>query len=219
MKPLIAGFCLLVVASRIALADQPASQRWEKEIQAIEKADRANPPPEGAVVFVGSSTIRLWKSLAKDFPGEKVLNRGFGGCQIADCAYFADRVITVYKPRLVVLRAGTNDIQDGKTPEQVRDDFRAFVEKVRAKMPQVRIAYLSMNATPARWANVARERKANQLIRQYIAQGENLDYIDAGDATLGSDGKPRAELFVKDRLHFNAEGYKILASLVRSHLK
>ncbi len=133
--------------------------------------------------------------------------------------YYADRVVIPYQPRLIVLRAGGNDIHAGKTPEQVRDNFRVFVEKVRAKLPKIRIAYMTINATPARWANVQREKKANQLIKDYIAKGENLDYIDTFDATMGADGKPREELFVKDRLHFNTAGYKILASLARSHLK
>jgi lysophospholipase L1-like esterase len=161
----------------------------------------------------------MWGTLAPDFPKHKVLNRGFGGCQIADCTYYADRVIVPYRPRLIVLRAGGNDIHAGKSPEQVRDDFQAFVKQVRAKLPKVRIAYLTINATPARWANVEREKKANQLIKDYIDTGRNLDYIDTFDATMGADGRPREELFVNDRLHFNREGYKILASIVRSHLK
>ena len=74
---------------------------------------------------------------------------------------------------------------------------------MRAKLPETRIAYMTINATPSRWANVEREKKANQLIKDYVASGKNLDYIDTFDATLGADGKPREELFVKDRLHFN----------------
>ena len=206
---------LICTACQPAAAKQLGSQRWEQEIQAFEAADRANPPPQEAILFVGSSTIRKWTTLSQDFPEQKVLNRGFGGCQIADCTYFADRIVIPYTPRLIVLRAGGNDIHAGKTPEQVRDDFRAFVAKVRAKLPKVRIAYLTINATPARWANMEREKKANQLIKDC----ENLDYIDTFDATMGADGKPREELFAKDRLHFNAEGYKILTTMTRSHLK
>jgi lysophospholipase L1-like esterase len=209
---------LICAESQFAAAEQPGSRQWEREIQAFEAADRANPPPQGAILFVGSSTIRMWTTLAQDFPEHKVINRGFGGCQIADCTYYSERIVIPYKPLLIVLRAGGNDIQAGKTPEQVRDDFQTFVEKVRAKLPKVRIAYMTINATPARWANVEREKKANQLIKAYINKGENLDYIDAFDATMGADGKPREELFIKDRLHFNREGYKILASVTRNHL-
>ena len=212
-------FFLICTASQPAIADQPGSQRWEQEIRVFEAADRTDPPPRDAILFVGSSTIRFWKTLAQDFPEHKVLNRGFGGCQIADCTHYADRIVIPYKPRLIVLRAGGNDIHAGKTPKQVQADFQTFVDKVRAKLPKVRIAYMTINATPARWANVEREKKANQLIKDYIATGENLDYIDTFDATMGAEGRPREELFVKDRLHFNAEGYKILASTARSHLK
>ena len=212
-------FLMACVAPQTAPAQQPGSQQWEREIQAFEAADRTNPPPPGAILFTGASSIRMWTTLAQDFPEHKVINRGFGGCQIADCTYYADRIVVAYRPRLVVLRCGSNDLQAGKTPEQVRDDFQAFVEKVRAKLPKVRIAYMTINATPARWANVEREKKANQLIKDYIAKGENFDYIDTFDATMGADGKPRKELFVMDHLHFNREGYKILASVTRSHLK
>jgi len=211
--------CLLIGSTpQLIAAERPANPQWEREIKVFEAADRLHPPPHDAIVFVGSSTIRMWKTLAEDFPEYNVLNRGFGGCQIADCADYANRIVIPYRPRLIVLRAGVNDIAAGKTPEQVRDDFQAFVNKVRAKLPKVRIAYLEMNATPARWANVEREKKANRLIHDCVAKGDNLDYIDAFDATIGADGKPRAELFAGDRLHFNAEGYKILAAGVRSHL-
>jgi lysophospholipase L1-like esterase len=212
--------CLLTCAtSQLTGAEQPGGHRWEREIRAFEAADRVSRPAQDAILFIGSSTIRRWTTLTQDFPEYKVLNRGFGGCQIADCTYHADRIVIPYKPRLIILRAGGNDIHAGKTPEQVRDDFRAFIEKVRAKLPKVRIAYMTIDATPARWANVEREKKANQLITEYITRGENLDFIDTGDATMSAEGKPREELFVGDRLHFNAEGYKILALVVRPHLK
>jgi lysophospholipase L1-like esterase len=194
-------------------------ERWRKAIEAFEAADRANRPPQDAILFIGSSTIARWKTLAQDFPEQQVINRGFGGSQIADSVFYAERIVIAYRPRLIVLRAGGNDIQAGKTPEQVAADFKAFVEKVRAKLPDARIAYLTIDATPSRRRNAEREKKANQLIRDYVAAGKNLDYIDTSGAMLGADGKPREELFVKDRLHFNAEGYKILASVVRSHLK
>jgi len=132
----LAILCLLIYsASLLVGAERSGSLQWEREIQAFEAADRGNPPPQGAVLFIGSSTIRMWKTLAQDFPEHKVLNRGFGGCQIADCTYYADRIVVPYNPRLIVLRAGGNDIAAGKSPEQVRGDFQAFVDKVRAKLP------------------------------------------------------------------------------------
>jgi lysophospholipase L1-like esterase len=217
-------FALLVLpaASPFACAARSnAGNLWENEIKAFEKADRTKPPPAGAVLFVGSSTIRMWKTLSEDFPGQTVINRGFGGCQIEDCTFFADRIIAPYAPRLVVLRAGGNDINAGKSPERVFADFQAFVAAVRAKLPKVRIAYMTINATPSRWANAEREKKTNRLIEAYIKANPALDliFIDTFDATMGSDGRPRGELFLKDRLHFNADGYKILADRVRPFVK
>jgi lysophospholipase L1-like esterase len=199
-------------------AEKAGPERWEKTIAAFEAADKTNPPPQGAILFIGSSTIVRWKTLAQDFPEHAVINRGFGGSQIADSVFYADRIVIPYRPRMIVLRAGGNDIHAGKTPEQVAADFKTFVEKVRAKLPEVRMAYMPINASPSRWANAEREKQANQLIKAYITTGKNLDYIDAYDATLGADGKPREDLFVQDRLHFNAEGYKVLAAIVRKHL-
>jgi lysophospholipase L1-like esterase len=216
---LAAGLLGLTLAWQLGAAEKAGPERWRKAIEAFEAADKENPPPQGAILFIGSSTIVRWKTLAKDFPEHQVINRGFGGSQIADSVFYADRIVIPYRPRLIVFRAGGNDINAGKTPEQVAADFQAFVEKVRTKLPEVRVAYLTINASPARWKNVELEKKTNQLIKQYIASGKNLDYIDTFDATLGHDGKPREDLFAKDRLHFNEEGYKVLTSIVRDHLK
>ena len=225
-----AALSALVLFSLLATpalrADVPApkpaapkgSERWEKEIAAYEAADKTNMPAPGGIVFTGASGIRMWKTLASDFPGENVINRGFGGSEMADSAHFADRIVTPYKPRLVVVQAGGNDINAGKSPEQVLADFKAFVEKVRAKLPDTRIAYLSMNPSPSRWAQRDKQQKGNQLVKAYIDAGKNLDYIDFWGALLGPDGQPREDLFIADKLHNNAAGYKIRADVVRPHL-
>jgi lysophospholipase L1-like esterase len=195
------------------------SAKWEKEIQAFEAADKKQMPPEGAVLFTGASGIRMWKSLATDFPDQKVINRGFGGSEMADAVYFAERIVIPYMPRLIVIQAGGNDINNGKSPEQVLADFKAFVAKIRAKLPEVRIAYLSMNPSPSRWSQREKQQRGNQLVKDYIASEKNLDYIDFWDAMLGPDGQPREDLFIQDRLHNNAAGYKIRADIVRPHVK
>jgi len=226
----LATILLLAPSSRAAdpPADKPSatakpaassSAKFEKEIEAYEQADKKNPPPQGAVLFTGASGIRLWKTLVEDFPDQKVINRGFGGSEMADATYFADRIVIPYKPRLVVVQAGGNDINGGKSPEQVFADFKAFVTKVRAKLPDVRIAYLSMNPSPSRWSQREKQQRGNQLIKDFIAGEKNLDYIDFWGAMLGPDGQPREDLFVADRLHNNAAGYKIRADVVRPHLK
>ena len=213
------SIALLALLFLPLLSAQPSSNsKWEKDIQAFEAADKTNPPPVGAILFLGASTTRLWKSLARDFPEYTVINRGFGGSQTSDAVFFADRIAIPYKPRLIVLQEGGNDINAGKTPEQVLSDFIAFADKVRAKLPHVRIAFTSLNPSPARWFQAEAQKKANQLVKEYVAKGQNLDFIDLWDAFLGPDGQPQAELFVADRLHNNEAGYKVRADLVRPHL-
>ncbi len=201
-------------------SDQSASKRWEKDIEAFEAADKKSPPPQGAVLFIGSSSIRLWTTLAQDFPDTKTINRGFGGSELIDSVYFADRIVIPYKPRLIVLFAGTNDIAGGKKPEQVAADFQAFVKKVSAALPDTRIAFLSISPAPIRWSQADKQKEANRLIRKFIeANNKKLDYIDLWDQFLGPDGKPREDLFRADRLHNNTAGYKIRADVVRPYLR
>ncbi len=223
----VALACLLLVslAWQLAAAEQqeasrwPKSERFESAIQAFEEADKAQMPPENAILFTGASNIVGWKTLAKDFPEYKVINRGFGGSHIADCVFYADRIVIPYKPRMIVLRSGGNDINAGKTPEMVAADFKAFAEKVHARLPETRIAFWPMTPSIARLKNWDLEEKGNELIAEYIKTHKNLVYIDSAEATLGADGKPRAELFKPDGLHFNAEAYKLFAEIIRPYLK
>lgn len=200
-----------------AAAVPTSSWLWEDQIRAYEEADKINPPPQNAIVFVGASGIRKWHSLQQDFPDYTVLNRGFGGSQMVDSVHYADRIVIPYHPKLIVVQAGGNDLASGKSPQQVLADFKAFVQKVRAALPKTRIAFLSVNPSPERWALAARQQETNRLVKEYINIGSGLDYINFWDAMVGPDGKPRADLFC-DRLHNNAVGYKIRAAVVRSHL-
>lgn len=193
-------------------------EKWENEIAAFERMDRTQPPPKGAVLFVGSSTIRLWTTLAEDFPGQRVINRGFGGSEIVDSTHFAERIIFPYEPRAIFLRAGGNDLWAGKSPEQVFADFQEFVAKVRTKLPETDIVFISWSPTIARWKQADKEKKLNALVEQYTRQAPHLKYIDTYSMVLGPDGQPRAELFGPDKLHFNTEGYRLLASRVRPYL-
>lgn len=199
-----------------ATADEPLTgfAKWEKEIAAYEAADRKNPPPKGGVVFVGSSSIRLWKTLAQDFPQHRVLNRGFGGSEMADSVHFAERIVLPYEPRMVVVYAGGNDINNGRTPEQVFGAFKAFVVKVRAKLPDTQIAYISIAGNPKRWAQVERVKTANALVESYCKSEANLRFIDVFSQMLGPDGLPKPDIFVEDRLHMNAEGYKLWTAII-----
>jgi len=215
-------FSLVVAPGARLWAEPPAGPfaKWEKEISAFEEQDRQTPPPKGGIVFVGSSSIRKWTTLAEDFPHHHVLNRGFGGSQLIDSVHFADRIVIPYEPRLVVLYAGTNDIAAHKSAEQVFADFQAFVAKIHDKLPKTEIAYISNAGNPARWSQVEEVKKANALIEGYIKQHEQdgLQFINVFPRMLGSDGLPRPEIFGPDRLHMNPEGYKLWTEIVAPYL-
>jgi lysophospholipase L1-like esterase len=204
-------------------AAQPAAPvhdfaRWEKEIAAYESSDRTSAPPKGGALFIGSSTVRLWKTLPQDFLDHKVINRGFGGSEIVDATHFADRIIFPYEPRQIFLRSGGNDIHGGRLPAQVAADFADFVRVVRERLPNTEIIYIAVNPAPARWGENDKYRALNNIIRKMAVEMPRVSFIDAYDISLTTDGRGRPELFVADRLHFNAQGYKLLAERVRPYL-
>jgi len=189
--------------------------QWNAEIAAFQAGDRAHPPVPGAVLFIGSSSIRLWTSLAADFPEVRTLNRGFGGSEIADSTYFADRIVAPYHPRAIVMYAGDNDLETGNSPEQVRDDFAAFVRKARAVDPGVPIAFIAIKPSVARKALLAKIREANALVREYAATQEGVAYIDVFTPMLGKDGQPQPQWFIADGLHLNRRGYLLWINIIK----
>jgi lysophospholipase L1-like esterase len=192
--------------------------KWEKEIAAYEAADAKRAPEKGGIVFVGSSSIRMWKTLAQDFPKHRVINRGFGGSQIGDSTYFAERLIFPHEPRMIVMYAGGNDINAGATADQVAADFRSFVKKVRARLPEVEIAYISIAGNPKRWAQVEIVKRANGLIAEFCTTTPKLKFIDVFTHMLGPDGMPKPDIFLDDKLHMNDAGYRIWTEVVGKHL-
>jgi alpha-galactosidase len=216
MKTLTLFLAALALGSH-AHAQDPFAQ-WEPEIQKFEAADRHEKPAPGGIVFTGSSTIRMWETLAADFPGLPVLNRGFGGSQLDDAVHFADRIVIPYQPRMVLVYSGDNDLNAGKSPERVLADYRALVAKIHAKLPRTRIGYLSIKPSPSRWKLAPQMRAANALVKQFTATDPRLFYIDTFTPMLGPDGGPRPELFREDMLHMNPRGYAIWKAIVAPYL-
>lgn len=210
---------LALVLCAAAALGQNKTNSFEKEILAFEASDKTNPPPHHAALFTGSSSIRLWKTLAKDLPGYRVINRGFGGSHISDCIYFTDRIVLPYEPDVIVFYAGGNDIAAKKSAETVFHDFKEFVAKVRVKLPKTHIAYISIAGNPSRWSQVEQVRAANKLIRDFTATQEGLSFIDTFSQMMGADGTPQPDIFVADKLHMNEKGYAIWKRVVGEHLE
>jgi lysophospholipase L1-like esterase len=197
---------------------QERIDKWEPAIKAFEKRDAEKPPADGGIVFVGSSSIRRW-DLPK-WSGENApLNRGFGGSQIADVNFFAERTVLKYKPRAIVFYAGDNDIAAKVSAENVASHFEKFCKLVHAKLPAAKIAFIAIKPSPKRRALMDKQRAANALIRQQCEADKRLTFVDVWPAMLDSKGEPRAELFVEDKLHLSDAGYGLWTEILKPVLE
>lgn len=201
-----------------APAPKQRVSKLESRLLAWEQADREQPPAPGGIVFLGSSTIEFWTTIATDFPGQPVVARGVGGCTLRQVAAFAPRALGSQRPRLVVLYAGENDLaskRGGPTPEQVAADFDLTVKAIRGVVPTCRIVFLGIKPSPSRTKKHDAFAEANRLIAARCAAGENLRFVDTAPAVAGPDGEVDLTLFRRDRLHLNEAGYARLAELLR----
>ncbi len=198
-----------------------APDAWDWSIEKFEAEDRRHAPAPGAIVFTGSSSITFWKTLDRDMAPLPVLNRGFGGSKMHQVVHYADRTVIPYRPRAVVLFAGTNDIsgRHPRTAREVFDGYVASVQQVHADLPDVPIYYISITPTPSRWKLWPTAEEANRLIEAHTKSDPRLRFIDLTSALLTSDGKPDRSLYRIDRLHPNARGYAKWTSVIRPVLE
>ena len=216
---LVAGAMVLAAPTPVDKGLLPEVSRWEADIQAFEEVDRQNPPAKGGVLFIGSSSIKGWRTLKEDFPEVNSINRGFGGSQIEDSVRYARRIALPYKPRIIVLYAGENDLSGGKTPQQVFEDYRAFVRLIHAHQPQTRIIFISLKPSGRLWHIEDKIVEANRLIQQHTETSRRLDFVDIHDKMLGQDGKPHPELYQPDELHMTPAGFQIWVEALRPYLR
>lgn len=198
----------------------PGVLKWEKDIQAFEKVDSATTDPADALLFTGSSSIRLWENIHEDMKPYDVVQRGYGGAKLSDFAVYSKRIIYPHHPKAIVLFLA-NDIsgaEDDKSPREVFNLYRYVVQQVRKKMPNEPIYFIQITPTNSRWKVWDTTNTANKLIADYATKDSQLYYIETAPAILGADGKPRAELFREDQLHLNEEGYKIWADVIKTAL-
>ncbi len=195
-------------------AEVKSENKFENEIRAFEAWDAKNAWPKDAVLFAGSSSIRMWNS-REWFSNLPVINRGFGGAQICDMLYFMDRVVLKYKPSVIVFYCGDNDVACNKKAERVLADFQEFVGQVRAELPETKIIYLTIKPSGARWNLWLEMARANDLIQKYCGQNEMLYFADGASCLLGADGKPNDEYFKEDKLHLSQKGYERWTEVVR----
>ena len=204
----IAIFLLTISGAVSAQTDRAA--QWKPDIDALTANDVSHPPPQHGVLFVGSSSIKNWTpTLAGDFPHIPVIDRGFGGSQLADSTRFADRIIVPYRPDVVVIYAGDNDINDGRTSDQVIEDFKQFVARVRKDLPTAAIVYITIKPSTSRWKLWPQMKAANDGIAAWAKTQKDVRVVDVASRMLDAHGQPRPELLLDDGLHMRPAGYAI----------
>ncbi len=215
---LAACFAISAVVA-VSAADTVASADWSAAMAEFATQDAKAPSAPDCVLFLGSSSIRMWKTLKEDFPGVPVVNRGFGGSQISDAIVHFDRLVLPHHPRLIVFYSGTNDVAAGKSPEEVVKDFEFFCAKVHAVRPETKILFVSLQYAPSRWALREKMATANAEIAKFCAADPRRSFIDTNPSMLAANGSPDETLYLADRLHMAAGGYAVWTKLLSPLVK
>lgn len=203
------------VASQPAVGAE-AGAWYEPEIRAFEEADRKSPPVPGQVLFVGSSSIKFWSTLAQDMKPMPVINRGFGGSKTREVLAVFDRVVKPYKPSVIVYYCGDNDLgMDGKDAQAAANGFIEFDRRARALWPNVQVFFIAIKPSVQRWSNWAAMKQANDIVQEHCLRTPGATYLDTATPTLTPEGKPDPSIFKEDGLHLNAKGYAVWTSVVR----
>ncbi len=193
---------------------------FEGEIRAFERLDSLEKPAQGQILLYGSSTMRLWTTYKEDLADYKVVNRGFGGSQMSDAVYYFDRVVVPLAPSWILLYEGDNDLNSGKSPEQVFADYQIFMKLVKQKLPHTKVAIYTLRPSLAREKSMPQQRQLNDLFRKYCKKHRKKAYfIDAYNLLLTPAGRPNGDLLADDKLHLNAKGYKVWTQATRDFLK
>jgi len=213
----LAALALLAIGFLVPAAAQQAARPvyFANTIQQFLEQDKSNPPPQGAILFIGSSIFVQWADLEVQMAPLPVFNRAFGGSRTWEVLHYADKIVLPYKPRIIVYYCGSNDVDTGVGAAETAANFKAFVNKVAAQLPETRIFYVSISKAPEKKAlwNVVDE--ANSRIRDYTTHSKQLGYIDVNPALFDAAGNPRLELYHEDELHFRPPAYVEFTKIIR----
>ena len=182
-------------------------KNWEPSIRSFEKVDQESPPSKNSILLTGSSSIRKW-NLKESFPGKPMINRGFGGSELSDAILYFDRIVLPHRPRVIFLYAGDNDIERGKSAQQVVEDYKAYSRLIRQKVPGTKLGFIAIKPSIKRWHLWPEMALANQIIQSICETEESSYYIDIVSPMLNSEGLLHGDLFAKDRLHLSEKGYQ-----------
>ena len=210
---------LFVIGTERIVAQESKPPFWD-EIQAFKKEDSIHPPMKNAILFVGSSSFNYWKTVQKDFPGYRIINRGFGGSSLPDVIRYQDDIIYPYKPKQVVIYCGENDLaaSDTVSAGTVVNRFRQLFTSIRKHIPNVPIVFVSIKPSPSRQHLMPKMDSANKMVLKFLKQYRQTAFVDVYHKMLNPDGTPKQEIFRDDKLHMNPKGYSIWIKAIKPHL-
>ena len=222
------NFILTVLIILVTLSCAPLSKysnlpevkAWESDIEKFEQLDVTKSYPSDAILFAGSSSIRLWSTIGKDMMPYNVIQRGYGGAKLSDFAVYADRIIYPHPCKAIVIFIA-NDIsgnENDKSPLEVSQLFRKTLYIIRRKFTDTPVFWVSITPTPSRWAVWPEIKEANGMIKEICESHRNTYFIDTEKYFLNSSGLPRSELFIEDKLHLNDEGYSTWSGIIKNEL-
>lgn len=188
-----------------------------EHFKALNKIDA----PDNALLFLGSSSIRLWETLAQDMAPYPVIQRGYGGAHLRDAIFYTDALLGDYQPAMIIGFIA-NDIKGDpadESPAKVKRIFKFFLKQIRERHPATPFLWVEITPTKSRWAQWKDIQKVNQKIKAYCDKTSNLYFVETADAFLTKEGLPRTDLFVADQLHLNPQGYALWSSIIRKEIE
>ncbi len=211
--------CFILLAF-LAIAENAISQPFINEIKAFRRADSTSMPPQNAILLIGSSSFTNWKDVAKYFPEHTIINRGFGGSSLPHMTMYAEDIIFKYNPKQIIIYCGENDLTGGPTitADTIFNRVKKLHQLIRSRYKKVPIAYISMKPSPSREKYLETMQKGNAMIKSFMEHQKRSSYIDVYSSMLDANGKILTHIFLSDKLHMNAEGYKIWQGVIAPYL-
>ena len=210
---------LIISLPGITIAQQNPD-RYESEILEFEKEDKVNGYQPESVLFTGSSSIRMWKTLETDMAPVAVINRGFGGSTIPEVLYYADRIILPHQPRAIVFYCGENDLSnDEATANLALKRFKEFHKYLKKNLPETQLYFIAFKPSIRREKYWPKLQEANKQLEKFIEGKKNYFYVDVASKMLDENGKVIQDIFLEDNLHLNETGYKIWTDTLKPILE
>jgi hypothetical protein len=182
---------------------------FDNEIRAFKHQDSLSFPKSGGILFIGSSSIRLWSDLEQRFPGKPIVKRGVGGSELSQLVkYYTPYILFPYHPGKIFIYAGENDLNAGESADSVFSNVKALWTMINTNLPDTKIYFLSIKPAPSRIRIEQDELKANEMIKNYLQDKPNTIFIDVSSVIYKPGTiEPDPTLFRNDMLHLNSKGY------------